>query len=402
MKQTSTKKLSNVQQYEEIVDCLNARGKIVGLDVLKENKKSSSNFLLKFALTDAVLYTGLIIYSTYIFYGDFLQSAFCWTTLGLAFDSIMRFYVFIYRRSDLHKLLRDTRLLFQRNEDDPEGNKKLGRILKFAKIANTLTFLSLSGTCITLNSMAIMETLRTGEKTLVFGFYLPLLDHKTTIGYAINYLYQNIQMVLVSFHSSQGDGFYIVHMILGCARLEAIGHKIDLLNRYLISEDRELLSPREDSKIIDEYLRDILNQHLAHIEYMKRLEYLFSTYAFFLISSCMFVIVINIFVFITIFWLEGLFLSSAMLFKIMAFCVLGTIVSIKDKEIIEKLYDLKWYLMPKEHQKSLLMILRSAQHPVEATMMKVKPLNLNTFLACLNMIYSLSAMLFTITKKKEL
>uniref|UniRef100_A0A1B0CSX7 Uncharacterized protein n=2 Tax=Lutzomyia longipalpis TaxID=7200 RepID=A0A1B0CSX7_LUTLO len=83
----------------------------------------------------------------------------------------------------------------------------------------------------------------------------------------------------------------------------------------------------------------------------------------------------------------------------MAFCVLGSVVSVQDEKIVEKLYNMRWYLMPKDKQKAVLMLLRSAQNPVEPTMMKFKPLNLNTFLNCLNMIYSISAMLFTMTGK---
>uniref|UniRef100_A0A3F2ZDH3 Odorant receptor n=2 Tax=Lutzomyia longipalpis TaxID=7200 RepID=A0A3F2ZDH3_LUTLO len=356
---------SNVEKYNKILKRLDKFGKIVGLDILFRDENTPANFLLKFAITDTTLYVALIIYSTYLFYGDFLKSAFCWTTFGLAFDSVMKFYVFIFYRRDF---------------------AKLGRMLKYASLASYATFFCFANTCLTLNNAR-------------FGFYLPWWDHMTNFGYAINMLYQNLQMVLVVFHSSQGDGFYLCHMILACARLAALGHQIDLLNRYLVAPNRETLSPRGDEENIDRQLKDILDQHLIHIQYMHRMEKLYSTYSFLLVTSCMLVVVINIFVLISTLWLAGIFLGIACLFKIMAFCVLGSVVSVQDEKIVKKLYNMRWYLMPKDKQKAMLMLLRSAQNPVEPTMMKFKPLNLNTFLNCLNMIYSISAMLFTMTGK---
>ncbi|GAB0087778.1 hypothetical protein DMENIID0001_021250 [Sergentomyia squamirostris] len=373
--------LSNSDNYEKIIDTLDRRGKIIGLDILKKPINTPANFLLKFAIVDVFLYHALILYFTYLVYGDFLQSAFCWTTFGLGLDSIMKYYVFIFKRRDLHRIQDDMRTLFRRYEaSDDEGSEKLRKILRISSILNFLTFLCFLNTGFSLNSLTMTESFRTGEKTLIFGFHLPIIDHTTHLGYAINYAYQNLQMLLVIFHSSQGDGFYIVHMVLACARLEAIIHQIEVLDRYLISPDRDTLSDKEDKMIIDEYLKDILQQHLDHIEYMNRMESLYSGYSFLLVCSCMMVVVINVFVLLSIFWLSGIFLSLAVFVKIMAFCVLGTVVT--------------------EHQKSLLFLLQSAQKPVEATMMKFKPLNLTTFLKCLNMIYSVCAMLFTMTRKK--
>uniref|UniRef100_A0A3F2ZDB1 Odorant receptor n=1 Tax=Lutzomyia longipalpis TaxID=7200 RepID=A0A3F2ZDB1_LUTLO len=345
---------SNVEKYNKILKRLDKFGKIVGLDILFRDENTPANFLLKLAITDTTLYVALIIYSTYLFYGDFLKSAF-----------FLRFHILQER---LYKVMQDMRELFQRHEHDAEASAKLGRMLIYASLASYATFFCFANTCLTLNSLALMETMRTGVKTLVFGFYLPWWDHMTNFGYAINMLYQNLQMVLVVFHSSQGDGFYLCHMILACARLAALGHQIDLLNRYLVAPNRETLSPREDEENIDRQLKDILDQHLIHIQYMHRMEKLYSTYSFLLVTSCMLVVVINIFVLISTLWLAGIFLGIACLFKIMAFCVLGSVVSVQDEKIVEKLYNMRWYLMPKDKQKAVLMLLRSAQNPVEPTM----------------------------------
>lgn len=130
------------------------------------------------------------------------------------------------------------------------------------------------------------------------------------------------------------------------------------------------------------------------------MERLYSTYSFFSINSCMLVIITNIFVLIITFWLRGLFFTLAVLVKIMVFCIMGTVVNVQNDKLIEKVYSMNWYMMPNKQQKAIIMILQNAQKPIIPTIMKIKPLNMTTFLSCLQSIYSIIAMMFTLAQNK--
>ncbi|XP_065088822.1 putative odorant receptor 83c [Ochlerotatus camptorhynchus] len=66
-------------------------------------------------------------------------------------------------------------------------------------------------------------------------------------------------------------------------------------------------------------------------------------------------------------------------FQLLEFCVLGTILTIKNDQIMRALYDTCWYRLSTEEQKMMAFMLHRSQNAVEMTVGGLALLNMETF-----------------------
>lgn len=67
--------------------------------------------------------------------------------------------------------------------------------------------------------------------------------------------------------------------------------------------------------------------------------------------------------------------------QLLVYCMLGTILTLKNEDLIMLLYDINWYMLEKQEKRHLLLMLHRSQNFVELSVGGLTPMNMVTFLA---------------------
>ena len=93
------------------------------------------------------------------------------------------------------------------------------------------------------------------------------------------------------------------------------------------------------------------------------------------------------------FWLTGYVIIITATLQLAITCTIGTVLSVKGDELINAVYDIPWYKMSTENQKTIMFILAQTQNKVLLTFGRMAEINLDTFVDIVNMIYTVFMLL---------
>lgn len=133
------------------------------------------------------------------------------------------------------------------------------------------------------------------------------------------------------------------------------------LDRVLDDEDNRDAARILRREIVNKKLKKIIDMTYRVVYYHDRVQCLIKLIFFFDLTLTSLLLCICVFT-IT----EGIFslmlLLPSMLSQIFISCWIGNRVIVRYEALVDSLYDVKWYLMEKQHQKDLQLVILRAQH----------------------------------------
>ncbi|EDS37918.1 Odorant receptor 94b [Culex quinquefasciatus] len=144
-------------------------------------------------------------------------------------------------------------------------------------------------------------------------------------------------------------------------------------------------------------LVEIVEKHVEHIAYLNKMETLKKNYFFGNFGCLIFETVTSLYVIATVdeIWYPGFIIVFGGIIQIGLPCVLGTLLSNKNDQLIREIYNTPWNMLSVSEQKLLQLLLHSAQNPVVLSD-GFCPINLFNFVSIYKKIYSFLMMLLSI------
>ncbi|XP_049279301.1 odorant receptor 43a-like [Anopheles funestus] len=315
------------------------------------------NARLIFLVTDLILYLFVNAYSIAIVWGSLMDVVFCFVTLGIAIQGLAKIEAFTCPElNDLH-LYNVAR--FKLDPRFPEVEDALFHTATLCKVFIRILAVAFSIVALAIYSYAIMMPLVEGELSLAFGFYLPFVDYRTPIGFAINWVYQFIQV-------SEGCmGLMACDSCLLFLIVNATG-QMDLIIVYLrrLTELIDSNSFGQNDKQIADLLGEIVLKHLEHTKYVTDMDKLLKKQFFISFSCIIFELVASLAIVVRFPWYPGMAICLVCTIQLFVSCTLGTFLSSKNDKLVEEIYNVNWYGLSTNHQKTLKQMLLASQHPI--------------------------------------
>lgn len=248
------------KSYSLLLKQLNTHGGVLGMDILNANYSLNT---VKFRLF-IVLYS-LCILSTISSFGDvdaFVDIVFWFVILGFLLQSVIKIQVFLGYRTSFVRMTAEFQRTYLRSMKQPKRRELLDKFVGYSGFAYkvmrciyyTAGFVFIAGPLV---------ALLLGVRISTAACFLPLLDHKSSPGFEINYVFQSILFYLTTHGLSSSDSSFVVHLLLGMGHLRVIQGMVDDLNELLrnaVPERDALLQEK-----IEAHIKEIVFEHVEHL-----------------------------------------------------------------------------------------------------------------------------------------
>ncbi|EAT41957.2 AAEL006465-PA [Aedes aegypti] len=226
---------------------------------------------------------------------------------------------------------------------------------------------------------------------LLISVRLPGIDADSHYGYIITMAYQIFMMVAAVFGMAAADSAILLFVCSLAGFVDVFKNELRELDMMLVQ------NPRDESKIRRK-VREICVQHFTVIEYESDLDERYFTTCFVQVVSTTIGLSGALFLAYIVRYIPGFALMLVLTAQLLEFCLLGTVLYVKNEEITEAIYGTSWHLMEKPQQRCFALMLHKSQNFVEMTVGGLAPLNMETFVAIMKSIYSYFTMLISFIK----
>uniref|UniRef100_A0A3F2ZD75 Odorant receptor n=1 Tax=Lutzomyia longipalpis TaxID=7200 RepID=A0A3F2ZD75_LUTLO len=366
--------------------------KPVGGNIMDTGKGAPLNIYSYLTILNLVLYWIMNVTSVYYFRNDMIDLAFALVTLGLSLEGLVKVCVVFGCKEDIREIIYINRDFMEKFEVD---SQKICRLFeKYEKLCSYCYPIVLWIYIVAILSIFVVTLIMcywTKAKLLPYGTVIPLLDHKDTIGWIINFSYMLVVSIYAIYGIFASDYAYLTMMVMACGEIETVAIFCEDLTEYLEKNDQQ------DEEEIQRLIKKIVVAQQIHTKYMNAVEGTFGMHSFTIIVCSMISIAITLFVFIQEVWINGLMIAAIALWQILTLCTAGGIYMIKVSEIEMRVNSTKWYLLPRKKQKMFLNIIHAVQNPVIPSAVGLVPLNFETFVNCLKAMYQFLMVLLNMT-----
>ncbi|XP_039451479.1 putative odorant receptor 83c isoform X2 [Culex pipiens pallens] len=226
------------------------------------------------------------------------------------------------------------------------------------------------------------------ELVLMIAMRVPWVDGDSYTGYIVTSAVQMVMIVITCTGLSAADTVILLFVANLIAYVDVFKNELDELNAMLNEEIR-------DEKKIRQQVRTICTQHQDIIEYESDLDERYIVISFGQVIGSVTSMSVSIFLVYMDNFIPGYALVVASFFQLLEFCLLGTILTVKNEDIVEAIYSTNWYLLQEPERRCFGLMLHKSQNFTEMTIGGFAPLNLGTFVAIMNRIYSYFMMLIS-------
>ncbi|KAL1397685.1 hypothetical protein pipiens_009580 [Culex pipiens pipiens] len=263
------------------------------------------------------------------------------------------------------------------------------RTLNISRLLQKLIFVFYLAAVVLTSLVPIVLWLVIGKKSFMFLFFVPGLDQYSTEGFLVNTILHAI-ILLAAFCAYTGYECLFLGLIMPVgAYVDAFGNEVQELNSALNLKER-------NDPAIRARLNRIMKLHQLLNEYEAMLEELYNVLILSVIGLNYLGIISTIVVILKsndrmayIFFA----LMFEMLFRI---CLMGTIITVKNEQLVGHLYNIEWYQLAPDQARDLRFMLHKAQNPTSVTIGKYALLNLAGYMSVLKSIYSYVMVLVTV------
>ncbi|XP_055589105.1 putative odorant receptor 83c [Uranotaenia lowii] len=375
---------NSTDAFTELMEILRSTMQKLGVDVLASNYRWSWQTSVTWAcITSFFIFQA---YTLYAYWGDWYLLMEMFSVTGIGVQGLMKMQTAVRHYSYYRNVSEKMLLLHQVNNTNRKNNRSLVFCVILIEYAYKIVGLSYVTAGIGFFISPIFRYLLYSERTLALQIVVPGIDHATELGFWLMIVYH---MVLVFVACS---GILTSDMGMMLIILHVVG-MADVFRNSLAELDEMLEEVESDKRKVYNKLVRICCMHKDIIGYEEDVDKFFGAIIFTQVITSVFCLSISLFlIFMTGNIQSVLFLMGA-LCQLLQFCILGTILTIKNEEIILALYNFLWYKLSVENQRTLCIMLHRSQNAVELTIGGLALLNMKTFVEIIKKIYTYAAMM---------
>ncbi|EDS29849.1 Odorant receptor 83c [Culex quinquefasciatus] len=357
-----------------------------GVDMLVDDYR----FNYRTAICVATVLMGAIncTYSLAYFYPNYYKMCEVVVLLGILIQGTPKLY-FGYIHREFYKLQYGRlRLLHYRYRDHEKLNAKLLLLMERIHVLSKLLSIVFIFGGLGYSIYPLYMYWAHHELVLMVTMQVPWIDADSYTGYTVTTAMQMVMIVIACTGLSASDTAILLFVANLSAYVEVFTDELNKLNAMLSAEDR-------DEEVIRCQVRKICSQHQDIIEYESDLDERYIVICFGLAIGAITTMTVSIFLAYMNSYIPGYALVVVGFFQLLEFCLLGTVLTVKNEEIIEAIYSTDWYLLAEPERRCFALMLHKSQNFTEMTIGGFAPLNLETFVAIMNRIYSYFMMLIS-------
>ncbi|KAL1399236.1 hypothetical protein pipiens_002236 [Culex pipiens pipiens] len=357
-----------------------------GVDMMVENYR----FNYRTGICVAVTLMGAInsTYSFVYYYPDYYKMCEVVVLFGIIIQGVPKLY-FGYIHRDFYKLQYGRlRTLHYKYRNHEKLNANLLLLMERIHVLSKLLAIVFIFGGLGYSIYPMYMYWANNERVLMVAMRLMWIDADSYTGYIVTSAVQMVMIVITCTGLSAADTVILLFVANLSAYVEVFTDELNQLNAMLSAVDR-------DEEVIRCQVRKICSQHQDIIEYESDLDERYIVICFGLAIGAVTTMTVSIFLVYMTNFIPGYALVVASFFQLLEFCLLGTVLTVKNEEIIEAIYSTNWYLLPEQERRCFALMLHKSQNFTEMTIGGFAPLNLETFVAIMNRIYSYFMMLIS-------
>ncbi|XP_053692339.1 uncharacterized protein LOC128740798 [Sabethes cyaneus] len=375
---------SSLEKFQETVVMTRRLANYCGLDLLAKNFRP--NFRTALTLFAGCSYLATGMYSAWKFYPNVYESLQSLAPVGIAVQGLMKMYYAIASRSFFYERYEYLKEFHRSYRELPLQNGTLVSLMRKMQLAIKLLILGYAIAIAGFGLYPLYFYLMYGEKTLALNVIIPGVNIRTHWGYACTLAYQLFLLAV----AITGISAYDTAMMIYICNLAGL---VDVYKNKLKELDELLLAPKRNGSQIAEKVREIVVNHNEILRYESELDKRYIVINFVQVATSVSCLTLSLFLCYMTNFLPGYAFIIGAVFQLLEFCLLGTIFSVKNDEIIIAIYNTRWYLLDRADLKMLLFMFHRSQNSVNLTIGGFAPLNIEIFVEIMKTIYQYFAML---------
>ncbi|XP_055527805.1 putative odorant receptor 83c [Wyeomyia smithii] len=312
--------------------------------------------------------------------------------LGFGLQGFAKFDAYVYRKRDMYEVFHITTDILIKHKKTERLNRIMIDCMSFNTMLWTFYKVLYIVVFIVLCTFGTLLTVYSGELQLSFGFQFSFIDTTNKSGYVVTYLYQVTCIFMLVVSSYCNDMLLMVIYINALSMFDCIISDLKELTKLSKLEK----TPANKCAMTDQ-IKSVIKQHKDVSDYLNQSNKVFSLYFFMSLTCLTAAIAVLMIVLVWAHWYAAIFLSVLTSFQILVLCLLGTLLLMKEEELIREVYNVTWYDLTIPDQHLLRLMLLMSQH-AKGISYRFGVMNIETYVKSHKLIYSLFTMLVTTQK----
>ncbi|XP_058816177.1 putative odorant receptor 83c [Topomyia yanbarensis] len=377
--------LRAVDVFDELIHFLRMFLTQCGVDILLMEKfRWNSRTWLCVACNATFLMS--VIYTVAVHWKDWYAIMNALSIIGIGFQGIIKLYKALAHKSFFQEKYLNLRVVHERSSEHPRNNVAMVKCALIILYAFRFFFVSYAVAGMAFFVLPVYMMVVRQEKMMILPLELPFVDPATESGFTATTVYHSVLVVLAIMGilaADMGIMIFILHM-LGI---------VDVFMNNLKELDELLVLSASEESVITDKVTEICKMHREIIRYEEDLDEFYHQTVFVQVITSVTCLSLTLFViYMTNDWTRIMFIFATFA-QLLEFCLLGTVLTLKNDQIILAIYDTNWYLLSKSDQKNIAIMLHRSQNAVEMTIGGISLLNMETFVEIIKTIYSYFAMM---------
>ncbi|XP_055589104.1 odorant receptor 85b-like [Uranotaenia lowii] len=356
--------------------------KLIGCDIIDE--QWSWNWRTSVTAGSISTFYVFQIYSVYFFWGQWFLVLESLSISGIAIQAVVKMHRAINGRLFYVKTHKNLLIVHRTFCIDRKHNRSLMFCVVLIEYVFKAVGLAYAAAGVGFFMLPMLQYFWFNEKALALQIVLPGIDPASEWGYWVTTFY-HVTVVTVAF-----CGLLTSDMALMAIVLHIVG-LADVFQNTLVELDDMLERPNPNVRDIIKKQATICVMHKEIIRYEEDLDEFYGLIIFIQVLASVANLTIALFLSYMTGKIASFLFLVAMFGQLLEFCSAGTVLTLKNEEILLSLYNTLWYKLPTSNQRTLCIMLQRSQNAVEMTIGGLSLLNLETFI--LKRIYSYSAII---------
>ncbi|XP_058815353.1 putative odorant receptor 83c [Topomyia yanbarensis] len=379
--------MADVEAFYSIRAPLITLSKIIGVGVWnRERTLTPASYYL---MANMVAYNVCTGYTILKHASDPIELMQCTIIFGVASLLIFKFFISIYKKKVMSNLfdLTEENVYRRYSVGIPEEKAIVAKTSRYLSIVWKLMSALYFSTLFVFSTWPIYVYYTENRLVPLFSYEIPMVDTNQAIGYGLTMLFHvNIYLlgvfgaiisdymfVFLAFHALACTDLFILHL----AQLET------LLN----ADSHE----KDNSKIAENWLL-CMQDHQFATEFYNTTEDIFSFICMVQVFTCVYTICDAMLLITLNDWYAAYCFLLVVFGNMAIYFILGNFVELKLDEMYDSITALSWNLLTLSQQKEYHYMLARSQRPMMLTIFGFVPMNFESYMSVLRMLYQFFVM----------
>ncbi|XP_055605515.1 odorant receptor 67d-like [Uranotaenia lowii] len=360
---------TSVELFRTNIALIRRMARLVGADVLQDNYRP--NLRTYRTMLFIALYFVFLIYTLWFHTSGFLQILKTLAPVGMGIQGLYKLYNVLANRNFFIERGVYLELFHEENKHHSRSQlltERMRQTYTLNKLLLVAYFMAVAG----YGMYPFYYYIVYRERMLAINVLVPGIDSESVVGFFATVVFQFSLLTTALIGIAAADSALLFYMANLTVLVEVYKGSLQDMNDLLEAS-------KPDLKAIRKRTKEIFAEHYEVISYQVELEKGYFGLNFIQITTSVACLAMILFLCYMDNYIPGYGFLIGAFFQLLEFCLLGTIFTVQNEDMVLSIYDVKWYLLPKEEKRMWNFMLHKSQNAVNMTIGGLAILNVETF-----------------------